>query len=552
MLVLGGYGVFGGLLCRALVRDAGIELIVAGRSIERARTFCAAHGDRPATLDRDAEGFAVALAALGPAVVIDAAGPFQSYGADPYGLVRQCLRIGAHYLDLSDDGAFTAGIGQFEAQAKAAGIVILSGVSSVPALSSVVVESLSAGMVDIHLIETAILPGNRAPRGYSVVAAILSQAGRPVSEWRGGRAVAVTGWGWPLRVRPFRDEAPRWASSIGAPDTRLFPAHFRARSVRFRAGLELKVLHGGLWFLGRLVRLRLIGDLTRWTRPLTRLAGRFELLGSDRGAMEVRVIGADPEGRLWKRLWRLTAEAGAGPFVPTLPARVVLKRLRAGRIAPGARACLSAFDLEDVPAEAQASDLAVRFERQEEPFPTVFEQALGSRYSDLPPALADMHRIVDLRRWSGRGSVARGGHPLARFLGLCLGFPAAPPDVAVAVEMERCDGAEVWRRRFGDRTFRSLLSVKGRGGMGVTERFGPMSFDIDLDLVAVRLTYPVLGGRFFGLALPRALLPRSDTSEGVDDRGRATFDVRISHPLCGLIVHYRGFLLPDDLPAPRP
>ena len=50
MLVLGGYGVFGGLLCRALVRDAGIELIVAGRSIERARTFCAAHGDRPATL----------------------------------------------------------------------------------------------------------------------------------------------------------------------------------------------------------------------------------------------------------------------------------------------------------------------------------------------------------------------------------------------------------------------------------------------------------------------------------------------------------------------
>ncbi|MCY1128549.1 DUF4166 domain-containing protein [Frigidibacter sp. RF13] len=552
VLVLGGYGVFGGLLCRALARVAGLDLIVAGRSLERARAFCATHGGRPAALDRDADGFADALAALKPKVVIDAAGPFQSYGTDPYGLVRLCLKTGAHYLDLSDDGAFTAGIGRFDAEARAAGLVFLSGVSSVPALSSAAVESLRAGLSEIHLIETAILPGNRAPRGRSVVAAILAQAGRPVADWRGGRALTVPGWGWPRRLRPFANEAPRWASAIGAPDILLFHKHFGARSVRFRAGLELKLLHGGLWGLGWLVRLRLIRDLTRWTGALTRIAGWFERFGSDRGAMEVTVIGATAGGVLSRRCWRLMAEAGDGTYVPTLPARAVLKRLRAGRIAPGARACLAAFDLDEIRDEIEASGLTILFERQEETFETVFQQALGPHHADLPPALADLHRVVDLRRWSGRGSVARGRHPIARFLALCLGFPPASPDVAVMVEMERRGKLEHWLRRFGDRRFRSVLSVKGRGGAGARERFGPMSFDIALAVAGELLSYPVTAGRFLGLPLPRFLLPVSETSEGVDERGRATFDVKISHPVSGLIVHYRGWLSPDDTAAVSP
>lgn len=110
VLVLGGYGGFGSLISMALARDARVDLIVAGRDLKAASAFCAAHGGRPEMIDRDAPGFADRIARLTPFVVIDAAGPFRSYDAQPYRVAEAALAAGAHYLDLSDDPDFTLGI----------------------------------------------------------------------------------------------------------------------------------------------------------------------------------------------------------------------------------------------------------------------------------------------------------------------------------------------------------------------------------------------------------------------------------------------------------
>jgi hypothetical protein len=47
----------------------------------------------------------------------------------------------------------------------------------------------------------------------------------------------------------------------------------------------------------------------------------------------------------------------------------------------------------------------------------------------------------------------------------------------------------------------------------------------------------------FGIPLPLMLAPRSKACEFAQD-GRFNFDVEISHPLTGLIVGYRGWLVP--------
>lgn len=187
VLVLGGYGVFGSRISMALARVEGIDLIVAGRDRNAAVAFCAVHGGRPDIIDREDPALAARIASLSPFLVIDAAGPFQSYGARPYRVAEAALAAGAHYLDLSDDPAFTIGIARLDDVARKAGLAVLSGVSSVPALSSAAVVDLAEDMDDIHLVDTVILPGNRAPRGLSVVRAIVGQAGRPIRMWRGGR-----------------------------------------------------------------------------------------------------------------------------------------------------------------------------------------------------------------------------------------------------------------------------------------------------------------------------------------------------------------------------
>ncbi len=190
VLILGGYGVFGGRLARLLLKD-GVEVIAAGRDLKKATAFTKAYGGTPLFVDL-AKGL-LPIAAAAPDLVADAAGPFQSYGADPYRVARFCIAHKIHYLDFSDDAAFTAGIATLNQAAVEACRFVLSGVSSVPAISASAVSFLKEGLSEIQAIETALAPGNRAPRGRSVVGSILAQAANrsPLAGWNPGANIAV-------------------------------------------------------------------------------------------------------------------------------------------------------------------------------------------------------------------------------------------------------------------------------------------------------------------------------------------------------------------------
>ncbi|MCK0167902.1 DUF4166 domain-containing protein [Jannaschia sp. S6380] len=523
ILLIGGTGVFGSRLATGLRKMPGLTVVAAGRG--------------PANdvrLDRAAPDLATRIAAQTPDIVIDAAGPFQTYGADPYAVARAAIDAGAHYLDLSDDAAFTAGIATLDPAARAAGVAAISGVSSVPALSSAAVEALRADLTDIHLIESVILPGNRAPRGLSVMRAILAQAGRPVTIWRAGRPQDVAGWGDLRRIR-LPGLGPRWTSVIGAPDLALFPDRYGARTVTFRAGLEMSLLHLGLWALSLPVRTGLIRSLEPAARPMRRVADLFEPFGTDRGGMRVRVIGRGPKGAV-RRDWTLLAEAGDGPHIPALPGRIMVAKLLAGQVAPGARACLGEFTLAE--ARDKSADLALTFATDEASITPVFARALGPAHAELPPSVRDLHDVLHRRRWSGTASVERGTGLVARLICAIMRFPPAAGRVPVTVDKHRHGDTENWTRDFGGRRFRSHLRADTRPGC-VTERFGALTFRIRLTPTAEGLAYPVEAGRLGPIPIPRALLPRSDTLEAAEGQA-ATFDVALSMPFVGPLVRYRG------------
>ncbi len=112
ILILGGYGVFGGRLAELLADLPELDLLICGRDAGRAERFCAAYRGAPRVhphaLDR--RDIAGALERLRPDLVVDASGPFQDYGADRYRVVEACIAAKTDYLDFADGADFVFGI----------------------------------------------------------------------------------------------------------------------------------------------------------------------------------------------------------------------------------------------------------------------------------------------------------------------------------------------------------------------------------------------------------------------------------------------------------
>ena len=105
ILLLGGYSGFGARITRRLV-SAGHEVLVAVRSIEKARTFCK-EAPRLIPLALDRRQIAAALKPHEPDMVVDASGPFQ---AMDHAVPKACIAAGVHYVDIADSRDFVCRI----------------------------------------------------------------------------------------------------------------------------------------------------------------------------------------------------------------------------------------------------------------------------------------------------------------------------------------------------------------------------------------------------------------------------------------------------------
>ncbi|WP_431258149.1 saccharopine dehydrogenase NADP-binding domain-containing protein [Roseateles chitinivorans] len=164
-LVLGGYGNFGARICRALAGDPAIELLVGGRNAARARALADELGSGAAGLaiDLSSPAFSEELRRLGVELLIHTAGPFQDQS---YDVAYAAARAGAHYIDLADGRRFVCDFpSSLDAAFRGSGRVGISGASTVPALSSAVVEALTRGWRSLRNIDVCIAPAQTAPRG---------------------------------------------------------------------------------------------------------------------------------------------------------------------------------------------------------------------------------------------------------------------------------------------------------------------------------------------------------------------------------------------------
>ncbi|MEO8247874.1 MAG: saccharopine dehydrogenase NADP-binding domain-containing protein [Burkholderiales bacterium] len=351
-LVLGGYGNFGARICRALAGDSRIDLLVGGRDPSRAERLAheLGRGTRGVAIDFHSSGFAQTLRALEVGLVVHAAGPFQQQS---YGVALAAASAGAHYIDLADGRRFVCDFsGALDEAFRAARRTGISGASTVPALSSAVVEHLCAGWQRIDTIDICIAPAQTAPRGEATLAAVLGYCGEPIEVWDDGRWQTLRGWAKPERVSFLRLKS-RLGALCDIPDIELFPRHYRVRrSVMFRAALEVGLTQRVLAMLSALRGVGLIARPARLAGVLNRTSRIFDFMGSALGGMVVRVAGADAQGRTPHRAWHIAADNDLGPEIPCMAAVLLARRLAHGEALPvGATACMGMLRLVEFEPE---------------------------------------------------------------------------------------------------------------------------------------------------------------------------------------------------------
>lgn len=364
VLVLGGYGNFGSKIAQRLAPCSDIALTIAGRNAGKARACAsalaasAAHPVQSLALDTAAGQFAQQLADSGARLVIHTGGPFQS---QDYRVAQACIDNGIHYIDLADGRDFVSGFAPaLDAAARRAGVLAVSGASTVPGLSSAVMQDVMGEFSRLDTLVYGISPGNRAERGEATVAAIMGYTGHPFTTRQNGKDTAVYGWQSNHRHRFPAPIGTRWLANCDIPDLSLFPARYPAlQTIRFYAGLELSLLHLAMAGMSWLARLGVVANWARHAGPITRLSRWFERFGSDTGGMFMQFAGTGRDGQQKTLAWTLVAEHGDGPLIPTIPAVILAKKLARNALPlTGATACLELFTLDEFFTEV--ADLSIR------------------------------------------------------------------------------------------------------------------------------------------------------------------------------------------------
>ena len=168
-VVFGGYGTFGSLVCRELVRWS-VPVIVAGRDLARAESFggaIGAHGVRADATEPPPE------LVTPDHVLVSCAGPFSALGTR---LLEMCARNGCHHVDIADDRRYVARVRELSPSFDRSCAVY--GCSSLPAISLALCSLATRGTLE--RVRATLFIGNDNPKGRAAIQSLLEGLGKEI------------------------------------------------------------------------------------------------------------------------------------------------------------------------------------------------------------------------------------------------------------------------------------------------------------------------------------------------------------------------------------
>ena len=344
VLIIGGYGNFGSYIARRLAKEADLQIIIAGRNLDKATKLAEDIGAEAVNLDIHHD-LATHLTQIKPDIVIHTSGPFQE---QDYHVAKCCINAGCHYIDLADGRNFVANITSLNDAAMKKGVSVISGASSVPCLTSALVDAYKDQFSSIENLDYGITTAQKTNRGLATTAAILGYTGKSFETIINGHPHKVYGW-QNLHWRKYKTLGWRLLGNCDIPDLALFTARYPSlKTIRFYAGLEIPLLHIGLWGLSWLVRIGSIKNLSRIAPFMLKASYWFDAFGSADSGFHMVISGQGHNNQPKETCFELTARDGDGPYIPCMPAILLTQKLARGDLnMNGAQPCLGLISKDE-------------------------------------------------------------------------------------------------------------------------------------------------------------------------------------------------------------
>lgn len=360
IMILGGYGHFGIKIAEALVKD-NIPIIIVGRDQDKltnamrylkqkypAASIAGSCFDVHKSLDEK-------LKELKPSIIIHTSGPFQN---QDYSIPKICIENHVHYLDIADARDYVRDISTLNELAIQNNVIVISGASSVPGLTSAVIDEYKPTFSELHHLKFGISSGQQTPGGVATTRAILSYTGKEIPSYQGAKD-KVIGWQGLHRVL-LPGCGKRWQSNCSIPDLDLFPEHYGLKSIEFYGGVESNFLHLSLWAISWLVRWGVPLQLENHANFFYRVAKAFDRFGSDAGGLYIFLSGKDLQHKPKSIQWYIVARKNHGLYIPTIAAIVLAKKIFRGKYSTlGAKPCVGLASLQELLAEMHGYDISV-------------------------------------------------------------------------------------------------------------------------------------------------------------------------------------------------
>jgi len=356
-LVLGASGQFGTSLCRRLVQLDDMHLFLGGRDRQKLEaTREQLRAVRPdAKIDIvawqiSASGLEDLLYSRRLNLVVHLAGPFQ--GQD-YAVAKACLRAGVPYIDMADGREFVANFSTLDAAAQAKGIPLITGASTVPGLSSAIVDAMLENFSQLEAIDYGICGGVKTGLGLATLKAVLTYCGKPYGVLKDGSYVTVYGLGRPRHHDFPKPVNRRYMVDCDIPDHDLFPACYPAlRRMEFGSCIDAPGLPRLLSLMSACVQKGWIGDWNFLAPIIQPCMKAVRFLGSAHSGFFMRLQGQDQQRNPKKMLFEILARDGSGLEIPVTPVILLVKKMLRGEALPaGAYPCMGLFSLAEFQQE---------------------------------------------------------------------------------------------------------------------------------------------------------------------------------------------------------